>query len=164
MKMEPIHSRLSIHGHPIHPMLIHFPVAALLMLLAADLGYWLTQDFFWARAGLWLAGVGVVCGWLSSLAGLVDVLAVPRIRHLITAWCHALLGVTMLSLASANLLLRLEAPAAHILPWGLYLSLMTALLIALASSFGGKLVYDHALGVDLEAAHSKSAKIRTIRG
>lgn len=58
----PIVSRMSIRGHPIHPMLIHFPVAALLMLLATDVAWVLTGDFFWARAGLWLADVGDPAG------------------------------------------------------------------------------------------------------
>ncbi len=39
MASEPIISRMSVAGHPIHPMLIHFPVAFLLGLVGADLAY-----------------------------------------------------------------------------------------------------------------------------
>ena len=36
--------------------------------------------------------------------------------------------------------------------WALYLSAVTAAMIALAAYLGGRLVYEHAVGVDLEKA------------
>jgi len=152
MMNESIASKMSIGGHPIHPMLIHFPVAALIGLIGTDLAYALTADHFWARAGVWLAGVGTLGGWLSGSIGLLDLLLVPQIRRLITAWCHAVLAVMLLSLASLNWLLRIGAEATAILPWGLYLSLLSGLTIAATSFLGGQLVYDHAIGVDFEEA------------
>nr|WP_232487131.1 DUF2231 domain-containing protein [Azotobacter chroococcum] len=149
MPEQTIRSRAALGGHPLHPMMIHFPVAALFGLVASDLGYLLSGDPFWARASLWLAGVGAFGGWLASIAGLVDLFSVRRIRRLVTGWCHAILAVMMLSLASLNWLQRYLA-AEQILPWGLYLSLLTALLIVLAAWLGGRLVYEHAVGVDVE--------------
>ncbi|WP_290647602.1 DUF2231 domain-containing protein [Aquisalimonas sp.] len=160
MQLEPIISRASILGHPIHPMLIHFPVAALLMLVGTDIAYVFTDDFFWARAGLWLAGVGALGGWISGLAGLIDLVTVARIRRLITAWCHSIVAVMLLSLASFNWLLRFGEPAAYILPWGLYVSLLTAVLISAAGILGGQLVYEYAVGVDTEQAKDKHARAK----
>ncbi len=150
MAIEAINSRMAVRGHPIHPMLIHFPVAALLGLIATDLAYVFSGDYFWARASLWLAGVGALGGWVSGFAGLIDLLSVSQIRRLITAWCHAILAVMLLSLASLNWLFRLEAAEVNILPWGMYLSLLTGVLIAAASYLGGRLVYEHAVGVEVE--------------
>lgn len=150
MPEQTIHSRAALGGHPLHPMMIHFPVAALLALVASDLGYLLSGDTFWARASLWLAGVGAFGGWLASSAGIVDLFTVRRIRRLVTGWCHAVLAVMMLSLASLNWLQR-YLTAEHIFPWGLYLSVLTALLIGLTSWLGGRLVYEHAVGVDVES-------------
>jgi uncharacterized membrane protein len=152
VRLEPVASRVSIGGHPIHPVLIHFPVAALMGLVATDAAYLYTGDFFWARAGLWLAGVGAAGGWIASLAGLVDLLVVPRIRRLITAWSHAILAVLLLSLASFNWLLRVDAPDARIMPWGAYVSLLSASLIGLTGLLGGRLVYEYAVGVDVQEA------------
>jgi uncharacterized membrane protein len=147
---EPILSRAAIAGHPLHPMLIHFPVAALVGLVGADAAFVYGGDPFWARAGLWLAGVGAVGGWGASLAGLVDLLTVRRIRRLVTAWGHALIAVMMLSLASMNWMIRLEGddPGANVRPWGLGITLLTAAFIALAAYLGGRLVYEHAVAVD----------------
>ncbi|APX92078.1 hypothetical protein BWR19_03500 [Halomonas sp. 1513] len=144
-----IKSRASFGGHPLHPVMIHFPVAALMALVASDLAYLLTGDPFWARASLWLAGVGAFGGWIASVAGIIDLVTVKRIRRLITGWCHAIIAVMMLSLASLNWLFRLDDPS-DMLPWGLALSLMTAAMIALAGWLGGQLVYEHAVGVDVD--------------
>lgn len=147
MEREPIGSRMSIAGHPIHPTLIHFPVAALLGLAATDLAFIVTGDPFWARAGFWLATVGAGGGWFAGLIGFVDLVSVRSISQLLTAWSHALLAVMMLSLASFNWLLRLEDFAMHIWPWGIYMSCLTGGMIVLASLMGGQLVYDHGVGV-----------------
>lgn len=149
MTNEPIRSLMSIAGHPVHPMLIHFPVAFLLGLVGADLAYVYTADPFWARVGLWLAGLGSLGGWLAGLAGLGDLVLVRRIRNLIIAWSHALMAVMTLSLASLNWLLRFN-DANGFNPWGLYLSLLTAALITVTSLLGGQMVYGHAVGVDVK--------------
>lgn len=146
---EPILSNAAIAGHPLHPMMIHFPVAALIGLVGADAAYLYNGDPFWSRVGVWLAGVGAIGGWAASLAGIVDLLTVGRIRRLITAWGHAIMAVMMLSLATFNWLMRLgDDPGALVFPWGAALTLLTAGFIALAAYLGGQLVYEHAVGVD----------------
>jgi uncharacterized membrane protein len=62
---------------------------------------------------------------------------------------HALAAVMMLSMATLNWLLRLgEDPGQRIAPWGLALTLLTAAFIGIAAYLGGRLVYEHAVGVD----------------
>lgn len=150
MASKPIISRMSIMGHPIHPMLIHFPMAALLGLVGTDVGYIFTGDPFWARASQWLAGVGAFGGWVAGLVGLIDLVTVRGVRRLVTAWSHAIVAVMLLSLASFNWLLRFGDAAAPLQPWGLILSCATAVLIAGAGILGGQLVYEHGVGVDTE--------------
>ena len=144
-----IHSRAAVAGHPVHPVMIHFPVAALLGVIGTDLGYLYSGDPFWARTGLWLAGVGAFGGWIASVAGAIDLFTVREVRRMITAWCHAILAIMMLALASLNWLQRFEAAEA-IYPWGLYVSLLTGVLILVTGAFGGQLVYEHAVGVNVE--------------
>lgn len=151
--LRPIISRVALFGHPLHPALIHFPVAALMGLIVTDLAFIITADPFWARAGLWLAGVGALGGAISGSAGLADLLLVRQIRRVITAWCHAVLAVMLLSLASLNWLLRFSTDMeAAIVPWGFYLSLLSGLLIGMTGYLGAQLVYEYAVGVDLEEA------------
>lgn len=150
MARQSIISRMSIGGHPIHPMLIHFPVAFLLGLVGADLAYLYTDDPFWIRVGLWLAGLGSLGGWLAAFAGLIDLVFVPRIRSLLIAWIHALLAIMTLALASFNWLLRYSSESGFD-PWGLHISLLTAVLITLTSLLGGQMVYHHAVGVNTKS-------------
>lgn len=158
MSMEPINSQIKVFGHPIHPGLIHFPVAALLGLIASDLAFLFTDDPFWARASLWLAGVGAIGGWIASMAGLMDMLLVSQIRRLITGWCHAMLAVMLLSLTTFNWMLRLPDAAAQIIPQGLYLSLLSGLLIIATGYLGGRLVYEYAVGVNIDDMLQQDAK------
>jgi len=148
--LKPIVSRAAIGGHPLHPALIHFPVAALLGLIATDMAYLVSGDSFWARAGLWLAGVGAFGGAVSGTAGLVDLVTVPQIRRLVAAWSHAALAVMLLSLATLNWLLRFQnGSEAVIWPGGIYLSVLTGALIAVTAFLGGQLVYEYAIGINL---------------
>lgn len=113
-----------------------------------------------ARASLWLTGIGALGGWVSGMAGIIDLTTVRSIRRLVTAWCHAILAVMLLSLASLNWLLRVGDAGAVIWPWGLFLSLLSAGLIAVTGFLGGKLVYEYAVGVDIDEAREKSLSPR----
>lgn len=126
-------------------------MAALLGLVASDAAYIYTADPFWARASLWLAGVGAFGGWAAGAAGLVDLASVPGIRRLITGWSHAIVAVMLLSLATFNWLMRFGDPAQWLQPWGIFISCLTAAMIALAGVLGGQLVYEHGVGVETES-------------
>src|SRR5690625_5536874 len=82
----PILRKMAIGGHPVHATWIPLPVAALIGVIGTAVGYLVTHDEFWARAGLWLAGIGAFGGWIAGSIGLIDLLLVTRIRRLITAW------------------------------------------------------------------------------
>ena len=67
-------STAQIAGHPIHPMLIPFPIACFVLTFISDLAFWKTSNDFWASASLWLLGVGLVMAALAAVMGLIDVL------------------------------------------------------------------------------------------
>src|SRR6185437_10343958 len=85
-----VRSTAAIKGHPIHPMLVPFPIAFLVGALATDLVFTGMADPFWARASMWLVGAGLVMGALAALAGLADFLTIQRARSLTEAWVHFL--------------------------------------------------------------------------
>ena len=75
-------STARIFGHPIHPMLVSFPIAFLTGTLVSDLAYGLTRDAFWATASLYLLAAGVVTALGGAAAGFTDFLGDGRIRAL----------------------------------------------------------------------------------
>ncbi len=140
-------SRASINGHPIHPMLIAFPIAFLLGALASDAGFWWTSDPFWARASLWLAGAGLVTGLLAAVFGLIDFLAIPPVRSMPSAWVHFLGNATALLLTLWSVLHRLDDPVAAVLPLGIILSAIVAAILGVTGWLGGELSYRHRVAV-----------------
>src|SRR3954447_22519667 len=81
-------STAQVAGHPIHPMLIPFPVAFLVATLVSDLIFLRTGNPGWATASLWLLGAALVMAALAAVAGLTDFLGDERIRDLSAAWHH----------------------------------------------------------------------------
>lgn len=140
-------SRAAIAGHPIHPALIPLPIAFLVGTLAADLGFYITADPFWPRVSLWLVGAGFATGVLAAISGLIDFLTISRAREHTIGWVHALGNGAVLALALISLLLRLSDPVAAVLPWGIALSAIIAVIVAVTGYAGGELVYRHLIGV-----------------
>lgn len=146
--IDPIHSHVRLAGHPLHPMVVHFPVAMLLAVLGADAAHWWTADVFWQRAALWLAGVGAWGGWFAAVVGTADWVLVGRIRRMLVAACHGVAAVMMLSVATLSWFWRLQvAPSGEPVWMTVALSALAAFLVGLASLLGGRLVYEQAVGV-----------------
>jgi len=143
---QDIGSAIAVAGHPIHAMLVHFPIALVICTLGVDGLYWLTADPFWVRVGLWSTGFAFAFGVLASIAGTLELLAVPGIRVRVASWNHAIAAMTLVAVAGANFGLRLHVPDA-VLPHGLLLSMLAAVMTALAGWHGGKLVFDHGVGL-----------------
>src|SRR4051812_24496507 len=82
-------STAQVAGHPLHPMIIPFPIACFVLTLVSDLAFWKTSNDFWASASLWLLGIGLIMAALAAVVGLIDVLGDVQIRNLSDAWLHA---------------------------------------------------------------------------
>jgi len=140
-------STASIAGHPIHPMLIPFPIAFFVATFVCDLVYWQTSVATWAEATTWLLGAGIVMAGLAAIAGLIDVLSEPRIRALKDAWWHAGGNVIVVLIEIYNWYLRYTGGASVIVPTGLVLSLIVVAILLFTGWKGWEMVYRHRVGV-----------------
>src|SRR4051794_37981878 len=111
-------STAQIAGHPLHPMLIPFPVAFLVATFVCDLIFWRTGNPAWSTASLWLLGAALIMAALAAVAGLTDFLGDPRIRDLGAAWHHMIGNVIVALLSLWNWYRRYEAGDAAVLPIG----------------------------------------------
>lgn len=94
-----MYSKARIAGHPIHPMLIAFPVALYTATVVALFVHAGTQDPFWYRAAFWTNIGGVVMAAVAAVPGLIDLLNIPdHTRAKGTAWRHAGFNVLALGL------------------------------------------------------------------
>lgn len=147
-----VRSTASIFGHPIHPMIVPFPIAFLVGTLATDLVFWGTGDAFWARASAWLVGAGVVMGGLAAVFGLTDFLTIERARGSV-GWVHFLGNLLAVVLSLVSLLLRVGNPAAAVLPGGLVLSFIVVGILLVTGWMGGELAYRLKIGVIEDYEH-----------
>lgn len=143
---ESTRSAFAIAGHPVHAMLVSFPVAFVLGSLASDLAYWWSADPFWARFSLWMVGAAFVMGTLAGLAGTMDFMIAYKIRRHVSSWSHFIAAVMLISLAGANWWQRVSQPEEAILPWGLFMSAVSAVSLGVVGWYGGKLVFHHHIG------------------
>jgi uncharacterized membrane protein len=145
-------SAVALVGHPIHVMMVHFPIAFVIATLGVDVFYWWAGDAFWVRVGLWSAGFAFWTGVGASIAGAAELLLVRGIRVREASWSHAVAAMTLLAIAGANWGLRLVDPG-DVLPHGLALSGLAAVMTGFAGWHGGKLVFDHGIGIMVSAKH-----------
>jgi len=140
-------SSVSVAGHPLHPVLIVFPVAFLVGAAGSDIGYWLTSDPFWARASVWLLGAGLVTGILAGITGFLDFFKIKRVRVRSAGWLHMAGNVAALVLSAINIVIRQGNPAQPIVFTGLAISIVVATLLGVTGWFGGELTFRHKVGV-----------------
>lgn len=140
-------SRIALAGHPVHAMLVTFPIALVVATLGADILWWLTADTFFTRVGLWTSGWGFGMGVLAGIAGTAELLAGKGIRRRPESWTHAVAAMMLLAIIGANWGYRLFDPQEAILPWGVVLSLVGLIFVGTAGWQGGKLVFEHQIGV-----------------
>ena len=139
-------STAKIADHPIHPMLIPFPIVCFVGAFVTDVVYSRNSDPGWATASLWLLGIGLVMAALAAAAGLTDYLGDERVRRLGDALKHMLANVTAVVIELVNLVLRLNNPG-FAQSTGVYLSGVVVLILLYSGWKGGDLVYRHGVGV-----------------
>ena len=164
-------SRASIAGHPIHPMLIAFPVALYVATVVTLLAYVATHDVFWFRVAMWSNIGGVVMAAIAAVPGLIDLINLPPgSRARATGIRHAAFNVLSLTLftISAVMLYRITGGTQDVAS-GVYdfdvtaplaLSILGVLSTLAAGWLGWTLVQTHHVGIkptqfgrDVEPAH-----------
>jgi uncharacterized membrane protein len=140
-------STASIAGHPIHPMLIPFPIAFFVATFVCDLAYWQTSNAAWATAAIWLLGAGLIMAALAAVVGLADVLGEPRIRALNDVWWHAGGNVIVVLIELYNFFARYSEGTSAIVPKGLVLSLVVVCILLFTGWKGWEMAYRYRVGI-----------------
>lgn len=142
-------SKASISGHPIHPMLIPFPLALWSASLVIDvLFYFLRHPHLLVTAKLLLAG-GCLGAVAAAIAGFIDWLSIKDARVKRVANWHARLNVAALVVFAISLYLRMGSHG-HLVGYRLtipfLLSLAGVILIAISGWLGGELTFRYGVG------------------
>jgi uncharacterized membrane protein len=152
-------SPASFQKHPIHPMLIPFPIALWIFSFICDLvyaldwggGIWNEMAFYTMAGGLFGALVAAVPGYLDFRS-----LSDPGVQR-IGRW-HMLINLFVVVLFAINLWLRTASEPGATLPFAL--SLIGIALLGVSGWLGGEMVYVHGVAVEPLAKASSDMKGR----
>lgn len=140
-------ARARLFGHPIHQMLIVFPLGLLATAIIFDIVALASNNGYWAELAYWMILAGIIGGVVAAPFGFMDWMKIPggtRAKHV--GILHARGNVAVLLLFIVSWWMRRDDPRAPetlalALAWGGgALSLFTAWL-------GGELVDRHGIGV-----------------
>src|SRR6266436_7374425 len=136
--------------HPLHPMLVHFPIGLFILSFILDLASLafpsvpnLVRDSFYAML------VGTITALIAAVPGFVDYTDIrsdhPAKR---TATAHMTLNLIVVALYGINLGVRSSSLVDPKISFGpLILSLVGVALLSVSGYLGGRLVYDEGISV-----------------
>jgi uncharacterized membrane protein len=135
----------SIAGHPIHPMLVGIPIGLWVFSLVCDLVHLSgAAGEGWKIVALYTLAGGIVGALLAAVPGFIDMLSLPwPIKR--TALVHMAINLTVVALYAVNFWLRLQGAQESTVVW---LSLIGIGLLVISGWLGGKMVFEHGVGVD----------------
>jgi uncharacterized membrane protein len=136
-------------GHPIHPMLVVFPLGLLATAVGLDLVYVFTENTVLPQVAFWNIGIGIVAGLLAAVFGAIDWWAIPKgTRAKAVGLWHGLGNVVVVLLFSAVWFMRRDTPIHEPNLAALVLELTAGVLAVVSGWLGGELVDRLGVGVD----------------
>ncbi len=148
-------SRAGIAGHPIHPMLVPFPIALWIFSLASDFIYLFGFGGpVWKDIALYTIVAGVGGGLAAAVPGYLDYRGITEPLTAKIAERHMIINVSLVVLFSINVLLRLSTGPHAIAP--VVLSVVGVAGLAISGWLGGELVYVKGVGVQDRQLPSKA--------
>jgi uncharacterized membrane protein len=140
-------SPASFRKHPIHPILVTFPIGLWIFSLVCDVIFLLGWGgLVWKDVAYYTMGGGIAGALLAAVPGLVDLLSMsdPKVKKL-GVW-HMSINLLAVGLFAVNFLLRRGATPEAKLP--LALSALGVVLIGISGWLGGEMVYVHGVAVE----------------
>jgi uncharacterized membrane protein len=137
----------TIAKHPLHPMLIVFPVGLWLFSLVCDIAVLAgATSPGWQTAAFYTMVGGLVGALVAAVPGLIDLLSLHAARVRRIALVHMALNLTVVALYAVNIWLRTQATTDLRLP--VLLSVVAVILLAVSGWLGGEMVHVHGVGVE----------------
>lgn len=157
-------SKAQINGHPLHPMLVAFPIAFLTGTLIFDIIYSLMNEPPLRSAAYYMELAGIIGGLAAAGPGMVDLFGVvpPKSSARVRGIRHMLSNVTAIALfLVAWLLRRQETTAFH---WVLLLEAAGFILMLIGGILGSTLIYRNQIAVDHRYAFAGKWKEVWLKG
>lgn len=143
---------MKLFGHPVHPLLIHFPTALLPMDLALSLLYNITGNSSFYQAGFYCLVGGVLMGLLAILTGLLELIIIPKRnkKAIELALYHGFLnGVVLIIFAIITYKAWQIFPSPYFSgKTGIIVKAILIIILFVGNYMGGRLIYKHHIGIE----------------
>jgi uncharacterized membrane protein len=155
-----VESRIKVLGHPVHPMLIVFPLGLLSTAVLFDILYVVTGNADLPVFSFWALLAGLVGGLAAALFGLVDWLGLPKeTRARRIGALHGAGNLVVVTLFALSFILRTGADGYRPDTIAVLLGVLGAGLALVTAWLGGELVYRLRVAVDDDAHLDASSSL-----
>jgi uncharacterized membrane protein len=144
----------SIARHPIHPILVAFPIGLWVFSLASDIIALVWGSPNWKNAALYTMVGGIAGALLAAIPGFIDWFSLRTAQVQRLGTIHMVLNLVLVALFSVNAWIRLALAVPDAIP--LTLSIVGVLLLGVSGWLGGEMVYVHRVGVAPPTANASS--------
>ncbi|HEX6278314.1 MAG TPA: DUF2231 domain-containing protein [Polyangiaceae bacterium] len=150
--MATLYSKIKVLDHPVHPMLVAFPITLFTMTLVAFIVYAVGGDLTWYRVGYWANVAGVIAALVAAVPGFIDWLGIPNhLEAKRVGVLHMVLNLIVVAVFAINLGVQGSysddvAPPATI---AVLLSAVGVVTLLVSGYLGWSLVQTHHVGVNL---------------
>jgi uncharacterized membrane protein len=152
-----MYSKARIAGHPIHPMIVAFPIAFYTATVATLLAYVGTHEVFWYRVAMIANLAGIVTALAAVIPGAIDLFALPeRSRARAAGFKHAGFNLLATGLFAVTAVLLYRSWSHRVMIDGEYvfdatiplaMGVVAWVSMVIAGSLGWTLVQTHHVGV-----------------
>ena len=145
---------MKLFGHPVHPLLIHFPTALLPMDFGLSALHAFTGNTSFYQAGVYCLLAGAGLGLLAMMTGIIDLAAIPRSdkKAMALALYHAFVNGLLISIFAV-----IAYKAWQVFPTpsvadtkGIAIKGILVIALFVGNYLGGRLIYTHHIGLNLK--------------
>jgi uncharacterized membrane protein len=141
-----VQGKATLAGHPIHPMLIPFPIGLFGGAVISDIITLTGHPDFWPRMSVALIGFGIIAALLAAVFGFVDYFTAPMpppVKK--TATTHMILNLIVVLVYVAAFFIRVADPVSG---FGYVLTFAGIVLLVASGWYGGHLAYVGGVGAE----------------
>ena len=142
-------SKASIAGHPLHPILIPFPLALWATSFVVDVLFYFLRHSTLLVIAKFMIAAGCIGAIAAAIPGIIDWLAIKNGEAKKVANWHARLNIAALVVFAISLFLRMGRYSEYVgrkLTIPFLLSLVGVILILISGWLGGELVFRYGIG------------------
>jgi uncharacterized membrane protein len=153
-------SPASIKKHPVHPMLVGFPIGLWVFALVCDVVHAAGGTSVWQTVAIYCIAAGIAGALVAAVPGLIDYFSINEAAMKRIANLHLTVNLVAVVIFAINLWLRFRLPADSYLP--LAMSIVGVLALGIGGWLGGEMVF--VKGMAVEAVDKLAKKVEKSSG